>query len=165
MGVDSKICLPGNVRLNTVCDVVSVLLAAPVSKTPLKGSNEGAWYARPGDGVVKFQVYKQVPCMTSVTIDDIDPRITGNKAYGFGYHFEFDKGSCRGIIQRAWACNIVLFKRLADFFGGIVDYNDCDNVEEELQSQVQERRHELPSNRQPLAKSSRADYGSEADHP
>ena len=42
------------------------------------------------------------------------------------YHFEVQGGQ-RLIMRRARAEAIALFCRLAQFFGGAVDFNDCDD--------------------------------------
>ena len=132
MGVDANLYLPGNVRVRTLTDVVARLLDAPTEKKDLDSkSHPGAWYAHTPEDVVIFESLS-VPSMIDVTIKYIDPKITGQKAFGFGYHFEFggnDNGACRGLILRSHACNIVLLKRLADFFGGFVDFQDCDSVD------------------------------------
>jgi hypothetical protein len=83
--------------------------------------------------VVKYHGYDNIPGMMGVAIHHGDPKITGQKVFGFSYHFEFggyrEKGDSRGIIMRSWACNIVVCKKLVDFFGGWVDYQDCDSID------------------------------------
>lgn len=137
MGVDAKIYLPSNTRLDTVVDVACRLLGAPVEKKDL-GSRDhpGAWSAQPANGVVSYRSYESVPGMAGVTIKKIDFRIYGQPAVSFCYHFEFggprrgkNNGGSRGIMMRAYGVNIAMFKRLADFFGGTVDYCDCDDKE------------------------------------
>ena len=137
MGVDAKIYLPSNTRLDTVVDVVCRLLGAPVNKQDL-GSRDhpGAWHAQPANGVGSYRSYESIPGMAGVTIKKIDSSIYGQPAVNFSYHFEFggprrgkNNGGTRGISMRAYGVNIAMFKRLADFFGGTVDYSDCDDKE------------------------------------
>lgn len=136
MGVDTKVYLPPNTRLDTVNDVICRLLDAPMEKWFLGDSHPGAWAAHPKKGVVKTRIYKEIPTLAGVTITKIDYSLYGQKAMGFSYHFEFggprkgkNNGGSRGIMMRAYAVNIAIFKRLADFFGGTVDYCDCDSKE------------------------------------
>ncbi len=132
MGVDARISLPGNVRLRTVIDVMAKLLGAPVKKEDLNSrGHPGAWYARADRGVVEYQIHDSMPECVGVTIHQIDSALIGQKSYHFLYHFEFGgsrgRGSSRGMMSRSYASNIALYKRLADFFGGTVDYSDCDS--------------------------------------
>lgn len=137
MGVDAKIYLPANVRLKTLTEVVCRLLGAPIEKHILDNrSHPGAWFAHPAKGVVKMRSYKGIPEMAGISIKKIDYKLYGQHVIGFSYHFEFggprcgkNNGGCRGIMMRAWAVNIAVFRRLADFFGGVVDYCDCDSKE------------------------------------
>lgn len=136
MGVDAKVYLPPNTRLDTVNDVICRLLDAPMEKWFLGDSHPGAWAAHPKKNVVKQRSYSNIPGMAGVTITKIDYTLYGQKCMGFSYHFEFggprrgkNNGGSRGIMMRAYAVNIAIFKRLADFFGGTVDYCDCDSKE------------------------------------
>jgi len=49
------------------------------------------------------------------------------------YHFEPDNGAGRLLLPRSTPFWIALGVRLVDFFGGTVDYSDCDSVDVDYQ--------------------------------
>lgn len=133
MGVDAKIYLPGNTRLSTVVEVIAKCLDAPLVKKKLRDDKPGDnyWHVSVGDDVVEY--HNVVQGLAGVTIKRIDPSLHGYDCFGFSYHYEFggykNMGACRGIILRSRSYNIALLMRLADFFGGVVDFQDCDDEE------------------------------------
>jgi hypothetical protein len=133
MGVDAKIYLPGNVRLSTVVEVVARLLDAPAvyKKLEPEKPKSTSWHASIPEGVVEYR--NTVQGLVGVTIGQINPALRGSEHFPFSYHYEFGgykgMGACRGMILRSWDCNIAILRGLADFFGGIVDHQDCDDEE------------------------------------
>lgn len=119
MGVDCKIYLPSRVNVRDVATVIAILLGNKVRKEPL-GSD--GWHVQV-DGV------KVEPCSgTLAECCQIKVNCDGEERW-FLYHFEFGREGKRGIMPRSTARNIALCKGLADFFGGIVDFSDCDDRE------------------------------------
>ena len=116
MGTDCSITFPPRVRLNDVADVIGILLGAEVAKEPL-GGHDGAYYAHV-EGIKVKGCESPAECAT----------ITFENRW-FLYHFEFGDFGERGMLPRSTARNIAMCKRLADFFGARVDFNDCDLTE------------------------------------
>lgn len=116
MGVDCSISFPSRVRLHDVADVVAILCGAKAARKPLRGC-DGAYYAHI-EGLKVKGCDSPAGCATIIFEDQC-----------FLYHFEFGDFGERGIMPRSTAENIAMCKRLADFFGGRVDFSDCDSTE------------------------------------
>jgi hypothetical protein len=119
MGIDCKVSLPANVRLSDVAKVIGVLLGCEVSKRYL---GKGSWSAQV-DGVVVQQ------CSTvGLASIDINKSTEGGELCVLSalYHYEFSRSGRRGLIFGSTAKRIALCRALAKFFGGWVDYQDCD---------------------------------------
>ena len=52
------------------------------------------------------------------------------------YHFEFNSGAHRGMLPPSTPWWIAAAKRLVDVFGGIVDYNDCDDHDQDYMQPI-----------------------------
>ena len=115
MGVDAEVLLPAHVRVQDVAEVVGKLLGHEST-------------LRPAGGVDVKQVevvsIPEIPsCAWLRGYDNTgDERCT---TFSVLYHFESEDGR-RIIMRRSRAEYIALLRRLADFFGGTVDYQDCD---------------------------------------
>jgi hypothetical protein len=124
MGVDIRILLPANVRVDDVAKVLAILDGVPAKKRQL-----GNWWLQP-------------PCQGESYCADVDVDVAGAEkipscahidwtgASGkrlWLYHFESDNG-WRLLMPRATAWNIAAGRRLIRFFGGKLDYNDCDST-------------------------------------
>jgi hypothetical protein len=115
MGVDCRIRLPDNVRLR---DVVSVLGVA-VGYQPLRRdfSCSSGWSTEV-DGVDTERV-EHSPEMVKLTFEH---------RY-VPFFFEPDTFRGRLLMPTSTAFWCLVGHRLVDFFGGAVDYNDCDSTE------------------------------------
>ena len=119
MGVDCKITLPDKVRIHDVADVIGMLLGQKWELVPL--DNHGSKHLKVEGVSVK-----------NSSVDTCADIFVGERR--FFYHFEWSGGSfegrdtyCgRGLMPSATAENIALGVALVQFFGGIVDFNDCD---------------------------------------
>jgi hypothetical protein len=132
MSVDTQVSLPAGTRLRDVADVIAILLGKPKSWTAiiesqgvlggsqtkhnLKQPTEKGWTEVEG---ITFKVSETQPECCTINIDGI------GSPWWFFYHFEFGKGP--GMIGGSRAERICLHRKLADFFGGTVDYQDCDS--------------------------------------
>ncbi len=116
MGVDCKVYLPSRVRVRDVASVIGALLGAEVRRDAL-GDN--------GSIVAHVQGVKVKACGGSL-VECCE--ITYQDRW-FLFHFEFGRRGEPGIMPRCTAKNIAMCKRLADFFGGRVDFSDCDSSE------------------------------------
>jgi hypothetical protein len=125
MGVDARIRLPANVRLGEVAECIGVLLGLKPRKEPLQHCRDGAWAVRV-DGVT---VTGNVTMPTCADINIVGATIGENSKRWFLYHFEGSPNGERLIIPRSTALNIAMGRRLVEFFGGEMDYSNCDNID------------------------------------
>ena len=111
MGIDCKVLLPTDVRARDVAKAMAILLGADKTKHP--PGKSGSWVCQTD---AKVEANTAVPtCADLVVLGD-----------RYLYHFEVQGGQ-RLLMRRARAKTIALFCRLAQFFGGAVDFNDCDD--------------------------------------
>ncbi len=122
MGVDCKITLPAAARLRDVADVLGALAGLPMVKWNFSNT-EG--YSAHCEGV-KYSRY-DLPGLEECCKIEFDAPLTGPVQQM--YHFEFGADGARGITPRARSVWIAIGRGLVDFFGGSVDYNDCDDEE------------------------------------
>jgi hypothetical protein len=65
-----------------------------------------------------------------VTIGITNPdMIDGEEYHHLSYHFETDCGKGRLLNVRSRAIWLAVGNRLIDFFGGSIDYQDCDEID------------------------------------
>lgn len=132
MGVDTSISLSPQATLREVADVIGILLG---NKKTWTGFNKNA---DPESGYVKVDEVKVAGAPNLPECADIDiycpnaapsAKTNGNDHRHFLYHFEFGDSGRRGLLPRAAAANIAIGVALIKFFGGKIDYQDCDEVE------------------------------------
>lgn len=116
MGVDVRITLPGNVRVKDVAIVLAALDGASVTKRDLVG---GSYAAR--CEAVDVKGLPDLPECAEITWEGT------SGARRWLYHYEFD--GMRLLMPRSTDWNIAAGRRLIRFFGGKLDYNDCDSGE------------------------------------
>lgn len=115
MGVDTKIAVPPQVALRDFVVVTNRLLGGDTEWWDL---GNGA-HAAVSNGLKAEPSMSMPECVT----------ISGPTAWGkvwYLWHWEFGNMGYHGIMPRATPLSIALGRRLVDFFGGWVDYNDCD---------------------------------------
>lgn len=125
MGVDTRVCLPAAAKFRDVADVIGILLGQPFSEEKLPNS----------DGV--FVKVEGVETKSSDAVIECAEITIPSKDRWFFYHFEFSGPSYndhdtqvgRGLLLRSRAENIALGVALVKFFGGSVDFADCDDSE------------------------------------
>lgn len=112
MGSSATCYLPNDVRVDDVCDVVARLIGE-------KGKlDEHPWGTPFQQRRVKARVLEAVPTMLHIDL--------GDGRY-LNYHFEgkdFYGKPCRLLTSGStpWACGV--FRGVAEFFGGWVEYDD-----------------------------------------
>lgn len=116
MGVDCTLSLPPAARVRDVATVVGRLVGLPAVKEQLTD----AWYCKV-PGVTVTNTDSQPDCAW-IKWDDAPFEPPGGWLL---YQFEGHGGS-HVILLRSWAHWIALFRAVADFFGGTVEYQDCD---------------------------------------
>ena len=121
MGVDTRIRLPGDVRVRDVADVIGILAGRKVS---WGGSGKSRWVEVEGVTVESAQGVPQCANIQITPGDGVRP----DHIYVL-YHFEDDEGNGRVLCPRSTPFWVAVGKRLVQFFGGTVDYQDCDDVE------------------------------------
>jgi len=117
MGVDATVQLPPYSKIIHVADVVGKLCGCESELKPLGGSDavfsnvQGVSY-KPSTIAELAQIVVENPSLFDVPVLSV------------WYHFENDDDGNRCLRQRSFPRWIALFQRLADFFGGLVEYKD-----------------------------------------
>ena len=133
MGFDCQYTIPAPARIRDVATVMGALLGCPLKKYEL---GEGGYSARI-DGIV-FRSYDDMPeCVRIVTPMPIGPW----DSYEVLYHYEWDEYGNHGIMPRSRPINIALCIALCDFFGGRIDFNDCDHSDCDYRQPTREDIH------------------------
>lgn len=124
MGVDCQVQLPQNVRLRDVADVIGALLGCPVEKRMFESGSDGGWATH------TVGVTTKPSCVDTCAEIEVKGATVGRcPERSFLYHFEYSPSGHRGLLFRSYSVNIALAKGLVDFFGGTVDYSDCDDID------------------------------------
>lgn len=137
MGVDVRLMIPAPARIRDVADVLAALLGCPVVRQD--HGHGGSWSANCWGDVAFYRSENaddliQPECVwININAPD-DPR-------SFLYFFEWDAMGNHGLFPRSTASNIALCVAICDFFGGTVDFNDCDDVEVDYRQPVREDIH------------------------
>lgn len=127
MSVNVSIALPAQTQIGDVALVLAALDGIPTVNTQL--SHGDGWCADLDGGVSQHVQY--------VTVDSLPECVniiwanSNKKPRSVLYHFEYNNGAHRGILPGSTPWWIVAAKRLVDVFGGIADYNDCDDHDQD----------------------------------
>lgn len=116
MGIDCKCWLPYYVEIRDVADVIGACMGLEKQK---KNLDDEAWYSHV-DGVF-FESFSSLPSCVNIVWKQ-----PNGKCRNVLYHFEPGGGKGRLIMPRSTTFWIAVCIRLVDFFGGEVDFNDCD---------------------------------------
>ncbi len=127
MGVSTHITLPAQVRVRDVASVIGGCVGLKKVWHNLSGRHRSADVA--GIEVQSTSVYSMVRIVWQN--GEGNPHLKSGNLY---YHFETgDERSGRLLSCSSWAPWIALGRRLVDFFGGSIDYNDCDSTDIDYQ--------------------------------
>lgn len=126
MGVDCRIHLPESVTLYNVAKVIGAVTGCPMKKVPLTGPADPRWYVE----VPTVTETTSVPGMACLRI--LHPTVDGEPNHFVFYHFECDTGG-RLLMPRSTAFWIAVGCRLVSFFGGHIDFQDCDDEDRDLE--------------------------------
>jgi hypothetical protein len=122
MGVDTRIALPPSSRIRDVAKVLGKLVGLPHTMEPLgHGSSSYVCDVR-GVAVVACSVE------TLARIEWSGARVPHMERCGVLYHYEGPRGE-RLMLPRACDEWIEIGRQLVQFFGGTVDFYDCDDVD------------------------------------
>jgi len=128
MGVDTRILLPADVRVRDVASVIGILAGLP--KTREVGSRgELKWVQVDG---VKVEPMEGIPEACRITLR-IPPHwgsmMDREDAHDVMFHFEPDTEDGRLMIPPSTPFWIAVGTKLCGFFGGKIDFDDCDSNE------------------------------------
>lgn len=118
MGINCRIFLPGNVRVGDVANVLGI-----------SAGLKPRWVTTKDYRIVKVngvQVSQIKDVAELARIELQGDLIDSTKYHYVLYHFEFRNG--RLLLPPSTDFWIACGKSLVDFFGGAVDFNDCDNT-------------------------------------
>lgn len=135
MGVGARITLPGFVCLRDAADVLGILAGAVQERGTLNNT-DGAWYVHAADVETKPSGDTLPEC---ARIHLNFTAVDGHDKHFVLYHFEWGHDGTRGLMPRSTPFWLAVGKGLVDFFGGQLDYNDCDDedVDYEVPAQIQ----------------------------
>jgi hypothetical protein len=122
MGIDCKVHLPENVRVKDVANVIGALAGCPVKQKHYSG----AVFVEVENVKVEST---SVPQMAQIMVEPPGGCVDGEKCHFVYYFFEVEEGSGRLLNPRSTAWWIAIMRRVVDFFGGSIDYSDCDDVD------------------------------------
>lgn len=123
MGVDTRIMLPEDVRVAEVAEAIGILAGLSAKKQSL---GWGDSFACQVAGASATPSSIPTCCYINIKGNIID----GQKAHQVLFHFEPDDNAHYGrlMLPRSTAFWICVGRGLVEFFGGAVDYCDCDSV-------------------------------------
>lgn len=124
MGVDIILSLPSDVRVRDVMDVIGILAGCVVEE---RQSMYGAYKVVVG---VKLKGCEDIPC-SDITIMSPET-MGGTRAHSVLYHYEGQNGQ-RLLCPRSTAFWIATARRLVDFFGGSLIYQDSEGDKPDYQ--------------------------------
>jgi hypothetical protein len=131
------------VRVKDVATVLGAAAGLPVVKRQFTGGRDG--WAAEVEGVTVETT--SVPHM--LHLDFKAPQgqtlVDGMAWHYCSFHYEYERSDGRLLMPRSNAFWVAIGKRLVDFFGGTVDYNDCDDVEVDYQRPKKSRKLNAPT--------------------
>jgi len=148
MGVDTKIMLPGDVRIQDVAEVIGILAGLPKTKFVLQG-DDGSWAVRVSG--VKVEGIPNLASCAQIYLNAQNgtPFVDGEMTHMVMFHYEPGEGSGeRLLMPRSTAFWIAMGEKLIEFFGGEQDYNDCDSKDVDISCKKPRKRNN-PSDGKP----------------
>lgn len=152
MGVDTNIRLPVNVRARNVADVIGILSGKKVVKV----SMDKSFYAKvEGVSAKGSDIAGLAEIVIDCPVSDAaqKARLEGNKNATpyclFNYESHFNGKACFLMIPSSTPYWIAIGKGLIDFFGGSMDYNDCDDKDVNYKKREKSRKENSPENDKP----------------
>ncbi len=122
MGVDCRISLPRNVRLQTVAEVIGKLIGLKAERTEQK------FVRVPGISFISYPNLIECPI---INFDGVaGPAFKWNHDDAkttVMFHFEPDEGSGRILLPNSTAFWLAVGRKVVDFFGGFMFYQSDDN--------------------------------------
>lgn len=138
MGVDCKCALPHDVRLDDVRTVLGLLAGCKMIGGELGLDADGLKRSLHREQGSHFPMVPGVECKTTSVPEMvilIVPSTTEQYTPCIYYHFEYKEG--RLLMARSTPLWCALAEGLVRFFGGRVDFNDCDETEADIRCEPQ----------------------------
>lgn len=136
MGTDCALTLPSHAQVRDVAKVMGILLGRPSHRHEYRNGSQSGWWAEVDGVMVKPS---GVTGLADISIEgETICCPDGQNGRFFLYHFEWGNKGKRGTMPRCTPVNIAMCVGLADFFGGKVDFNDCDSIEVDYHVRVRE---------------------------
>lgn len=108
MGVSARIYLPNDVDARTLGRVIAVLAGDDFERSKYGAVNPSG---------LKVEGIKSIPGCCEITI---------NGGHWCMYHYDIEDSNYRLLNPPSTPFWIAVGKKLCEFFGGKIDYNDCD---------------------------------------
>jgi hypothetical protein len=130
MGVDVYIYINNKARLRDVADVIGILAGNEPYKQKFSGSWSDGWSAEVDNVETKSGCMPECAEIL-VKAPDGGKLVDGQESHWVLWHWEPSRynNNYHVICPPATPFWIAVGKKLADFFGGKLDYNDCDDSE------------------------------------
>jgi hypothetical protein len=122
MGVDVRVKLPTNVKIDNVAKVMGAYAGCPTSKSFFDRDPKDGWSTKVSGVEVKTT---SMPAMAEIRLTGT--LFDGETEHFCFYHFEPSEGEGRLMMPRSTAFWIALMTKVVDFFGGAMEYNDCES--------------------------------------
>lgn len=137
MASSAKLSLPPNVQVRLVATVAGLCMGR---KANLVEVDKAGSYVE-ADGVTVTLC--GVVGLADINIPSPDPAVWDEPTL-LVYHFESDPDGRRIVTAPSEARYLALFTKLVNFFGGRLDYDDCDRVECDLEMMDRTNRANAP---------------------
>ena len=128
MGIDCKIYLPANVAIDNVANVIGILAGAKSKKHYFQDDIKGGWSTEVEGVKITTSGIPTCAYIEIQGLSEASRKCRENNFIHVLYHFETPTGE-RLLMPSSNNFWIAISKKLVDFFGGRVDFNDCDSVE------------------------------------
>lgn len=133
MGVNTKLYLPNSVQPRDVADVAGILAGLPFRWEKFSSGGEGQYVRVAGAQAKGLETVGMCEILLDARHKDVKkfggkPTLIDGEASHFCYfHFDTEMGM-RVITPTSTGFWIAICKGLGEFFGGFLDYQDCDDV-------------------------------------
>ena len=137
MGINVKIELPSDVRLHDVAMVMGVLVGFPKELKSL-GDKSGSTYLEVKGIKIYSAVVPSCACISLASLGKGNMLFINDEVM---FHYELEGRDYRGMYPRATPFWIAMGRRLVEFFGGRVQFNDSIGTEWDLEEGRPRRRN------------------------
>lgn len=124
MSIDTRIWLPESVQIRDVGNVMGILAGLPFEKRSF-GDGKDCWYVDVA-GVSRRGIEVMPECAEIYLRGSM---VDGETNHFAMYYFESVRVGYRLLMPRSTPFWKAIGRGLVDFFGGEVDYNDCDDID------------------------------------